>query len=173
MPPPPVPWPPVYAVYHSPKIEKPIGFDINIRSTNCGNQVVSPRWYRLIYHYEYDHPSRPSWLLGGTLTLSSLLTRESAVAPYIYIQPHLRVSPHLYWTKRSTCCGTIYTIIPSQIWRRRQVIWGGGRSVISYLQITTKTVSWEVNNNNNNNDDIKNCIACVVHIRPFFLLVGI
>ena len=85
----------MYAVYHSPKIEKPIGFDINIRSTNCGNQVVSPRWYRLIYHYEYDHPSRPSWLLGGTLTLSSLLTRESAVAPYIYTTPPPCVSTPL------------------------------------------------------------------------------
>ena len=41
-------------------------------------------------HYHYN-PSRPPWLLGGTLRLSSLLTPERAVPR----TTHLGVSPHL------------------------------------------------------------------------------
>ena len=39
----------------------------------------------------YYNPSRPSWLLGGTLRISSLLTPERGVAR----TTHLGVSPHL------------------------------------------------------------------------------
>ena len=46
-------------------------------------QIVSP-------HSHYN-PSGSSWLLGGTLRLSSVLTPESAVTR----ATHLGVSPHL------------------------------------------------------------------------------